>query len=60
MNLIDESISHFKYGIDHDIYKNRQVVLDYLAQVGIESIGRFGRWEYFWTHQAFENGKEVA
>ncbi len=21
MNLIDESISHFKYGVDHDIYK---------------------------------------
>lgn len=42
-----------------DIYKNRQIVRDYLAAQGIESIGRFGRWEYFWTHQAFSDGKTV-
>jgi protoporphyrinogen oxidase len=61
--IVVKDIRFEKYAnitFDHDIYKNRQVVLDYLAQVGIESIGRFGRWEYFWTHQAFENGKEVA
>ena len=45
---------------DADIYTNRQVVLDYLKAVGIESIGRFGRWEYYWTHQAFASGMDVA
>ncbi len=45
---------------DGDIYKNRQVVLDYLQQVGITSIGRFGRWEYYWSHQAFQSGREVV
>ena len=45
---------------DKDIYKNRKIVLDYLHKVGIESIGRFGKWEYFWTHQAFEDGKQIA
>lgn len=43
----------------HGIYENRQIVLDYLQSVGIESIGRFGRWDYLWSHQAFETGKEV-
>ena len=45
---------------DHEIYKNRQIVLDYLNSVGIKSIGRFGKWEYFWTHQAFSDGKTCA
>ena len=44
---------------DKDIYKNRKIVLDYLHKVGIESIGRFGKWEYFWTHQAFDDGRRV-
>lgn len=45
---------------DKDIYKNRMIVLDYLNKVGIESIGRFGKWEYFWTHQAFQDGRRSA
>lgn len=43
---------------DKDIYKNRKVVLDYLQSENIESIGRFGRWEYYWTHQAFKSGMD--
>lgn len=42
------------------IYENRQIVLDYLTSQGIECIGRFGKWEYLWTYQAFETGKEIA
>lgn len=45
---------------DKDIYKNRMIVLDYLNKVRIESIGRFGKWEYFWTHQAFQDGRRSA
>lgn len=45
---------------DHNVYKNRQIVLDYLDSVEIKSIGRFGKWEYFWTNQAFLDGKETA
>lgn len=41
------------------IYKNRQIIIDYLKTLGIESIGRFGKWDYKWTHQAFADGKEV-
>lgn len=60
--IIVKDIRFEKYAniiFDKNIYKNRQIVLDYLNKIGIESIGRFGKWEYFWTHQAFKNGMEV-
>ena len=41
------------------IYEDRQIILDYLSSIGIESIGRFGKWDYKWTHQAFADGKEL-
>lgn len=58
-----QDIRFEKYGniiFDHDIYENRQIVLDYLKTLDINPIGRFGKWEYFWTHQAFLDGKETA
>jgi len=45
---------------DHNIYSCRKIVLDYLAEKNIKSIGRFGKWEYFWTFQAFADGKQTA
>ena len=61
--LVVKDIRFEKYAnitFDKDIYKNRQVVLDYLNKIKIESIGRFGKWEYMWTHQAFKSGMEVV
>lgn len=43
---------------NHDVYKNRKIVLDYLNEIGIISIGRFGEWEYFWSDQALLSGKK--
>ena len=43
-----------------DIYENRAVVLEYLRSLGVESIGRFGTWDYKWTHQAFADGRGIA
>ena len=45
---------------DNNIYSNRQIVLDYVKSLGIESVGRFGKWEYMWTHQAYADGMSVA
>lgn len=42
---------------DKHIYKNRQKVIDFLTDRNITSIGRFGKWDYLWSHQAFESGK---
>ncbi len=61
--IVVKDIRFEKYAnvtFDKDIYKNRQRVLDYLTEVGIESIGRFGKWDYLWTHQAFKSGMEIA
>jgi protoporphyrinogen oxidase len=45
---------------DHNIYKNREIILKYLKKLDIKSIGRFGEWDYFWSDQAFISGKESA
>lgn len=61
--IVVKDIRFEKYAniiFDHDVYKNRQIVWDYLNSLGIKSIGRFGKWEYFWTNQAFLDGKETA
>ena len=61
--IVVKDIRFEKYAnvtFDKDIYKNRQTVLTYLDEVGIESIGRFGRWDYLWTHQAFLDGMSVV
>lgn len=42
-----------------EIYKNRQIVLDWLKKEEIISIGRFGQWDYLWTHQAFLDGQKI-
>ena len=58
-DIIVKDIRFEKYAnviFDKNIYKNRKVILDYLKSIGIESIGRFGKWEYMWTHQAFADG----
>lgn len=61
--IVVKDIRFEKYAniiFDHEIYKNRQIVLDYLKSIGIKSIGRFGKWEYFWTNQAFLDGKDAV
>ncbi|MBE7712555.1 MAG: hypothetical protein E7Z87_02285 [Cyanobacteria bacterium SIG26] len=62
-DIIVKDIRFEKYAnvtFDKNIYINREIVLEYLKNIGIESIGRFGKWEYMWTHQVFQSGMEVA
>lgn len=44
---------------DHNIYEARQAVRDYLASIGIETIGRFGEWDYLWSDQSLLSGLEI-
>ena len=44
---------------DHHIYKARQTVRDYLLNVGIETIGRFGEWDYLWSDQSLLSGLNI-
>ena len=41
------------------IYDARKVVRDYLSSIGIETIGRFGEWDYLWSDQALMSGINV-
>ena len=62
-DIVVKDIRFEKYAnvtFDKDIYKNRQIIFDYLKEQNIESIGRFGKWEYMWTFQAFEDGRKCV
>lgn len=41
------------------IYDARKAVRDYLSSVGIETIGRFGEWDYLWSDQALMSGLNI-
>ena len=45
---------------DHNIYKARRIVRDYLSSLGIETIGRFGEWGYLWSDQSLLSGFSVG
>lgn len=38
------------------IYEVRNVVRDYLSSMGVETIGRFGEWDYLWSDQSLISG----
>lgn len=41
---------------DANIYESRKIVRDYLASLGIKTIGRFGEWDYLWSDQSLLSG----
>ena len=43
-----------------DIYKKREIILDFLNKSNIIPIGRFGKWEYFWSDQTWLDSKKIA
>jgi protoporphyrinogen oxidase len=45
---------------DHHIYENRKIVLDYLKDNNIISVGRFGEWDYLWSNQSMLSGRDGA
>jgi protoporphyrinogen oxidase len=45
---------------DHHIYENRKIVLDYLKDNNIISVGRFGEWDYLWSDQSMLSGRDGA
>ena len=42
------------------IYEARQEVRDYLAYNGVETIGRFGEWDYLWSDQSLQSGLSIV
>ncbi len=41
------------------IYEVRKIVRDYLSSIGIETIGRFGEWDYLWSDQSLLSGLNI-
>ena len=41
------------------IFEARKTVRDYLRSVGIETIGRFGEWDYLWSDQSLLSGFNI-
>lgn len=55
-NIIVKDIKFEKYAniiFDFNIYEVRKEIRDYLNKIGIETIGRFGEWDYLWSDQSF-------
>lgn len=62
-DLIVKDIRSEKYAnviFDHFIYENRKIVLDYLEDNKIITVGRFGEWDYFWSDQSMLSGRNGA
>jgi protoporphyrinogen oxidase len=62
-DLIIKDIKIIKYAniiFDNVIYKNRETARNYLKELGIETIGRFGEWDYLWTDQSLLSGKSTV
>lgn len=62
-DIIVKDIRSEKYAnviFDHHIYSNRKIVLDYLKDNKVISIGRFGEWDYLWSDQSMLSGRNGA
>jgi protoporphyrinogen oxidase len=62
-DLILKDIKIINYAniiFDHDIYKNRKIVREWLTGLKIKTIGRYGEWDYLWTDQSLLSGKSAA
>lgn len=44
----------------HGTHENRKIVRDYLASRGIETIGRFGTWDYMLSHDVVRHAMGVV
>jgi hypothetical protein len=42
---------------DHDRFRARQTLMEYLNRIGIHSIGWYGNWEYSGMEEAMMQGK---
>lgn len=62
-NIIVKDIRFEKYAnviFDFNIYETRKEIRKYLKGLGIETIGRFGEWDYFWSDQSLLSGKNIV
>ena len=52
VNILKYANVVFYKGMEDD----RDILLKYLSELNIKSIGRFGEWDYLWSNQSFMSG----
>ena len=58
-DIVIQDCRILKYGnviFYHNMELDRKIILDYLANLNIKTIGRFGKWEYLWSDQSLLSG----
>lgn len=58
-DVIVKDFRILEYGnviFNHGMEKNRKIVLNFLKNNDIDSIGRFGKWGYLWSDQSLLSG----
>lgn len=61
IELID--VRRVPYGnvvFEHNIYRHREMVRNFLNDKNILTAGRFGEWDYLWSDQSLMSGKHAA
>ncbi|WP_157351594.1 protoporphyrinogen/coproporphyrinogen oxidase [Aliarcobacter butzleri] len=43
----------------HGMEDDRKIILNYLENLNIKTVGRFGKWEYLWSDQSLMSGEIV-
>lgn len=62
-DIVVNDIRKIKYAnviFTPDIYRNRQIIHEYLNNIGIYYAGRFGEWDYLWSDQSIKSGRLIA
>lgn len=44
---------------DHNMISRRDYIQEYLKDLNIMTVGRFGEWDYLWSDQSFLSGSKV-
>jgi len=58
--MLHDKIEHGNVTFYSGMESDRDLVLKWLRSLGIHVAGRFGEWEYFWSHQSMESGFKAA
>ncbi len=53
-------VSYANVLFESGMEQRRDLVRAWLESVGIVGAGRFGEWDYLWSHQAFQSGADAA
>ncbi len=62
-DVVLTTFHRFKYAYviyDLEYFKNTETIFNYLCSLGIESVGRFGRWEYMNMDATIKMSKEFV